>query len=148
MRRTPLRRETRLVRHAPIRRANEDRLAARRAEQFGPCARMARRMGCCVPGCEAAPPRDRIDAAHVRSRGAGGRDAGNVIPLCRRHHAEQHRRGVLTWQYERRVDMRAEAERVARLVAAHECAEWPEQSTAGCRCAICWRAIGDPEVES
>ena len=30
------------------------------------------------------------DVAHVRSRGAGGRDLGNVIPLCRECHAVQH----------------------------------------------------------
>jgi len=148
MKRSPLKRETRLVRHTPIRRVNTDRLAACRAEQFGPCARMARRMGCCVPGCTAAPPLDRIDPAHVRSRGAGGQDEGNVIPLCRRHHDEQHRRGVLTWQLDRRVDMRAEAERVARLVREHECEDWPEQGPAGCRCAICWRAVEEPEVET
>lgn len=34
----------------------------------------------------------RIEAAHVRSRGAGGGD-DQVVPLCSRHHAEAHRIG-------------------------------------------------------
>lgn len=34
------------------------------------------------------------DAHHVKTRGAGGDDvATNVMPLCREHHADWHRRG-------------------------------------------------------
>jgi hypothetical protein len=36
----------------------------------------------------------RIEAAHVISRGAGGQDAENLLPLCTRHHQEQHDTGV------------------------------------------------------
>ncbi len=40
---------------------------------------------CGRPGC---------DPAHIKSVGAGGPDAEfNVIPLCRRHHTEQHKVG-------------------------------------------------------
>ncbi len=35
-----------------------------------------------------------VQAAHVKSRGAGGGDIGNVIPLCRTHHQWQHQDGV------------------------------------------------------
>ncbi len=35
-----------------------------------------------------------IEAAHVRSRGAGGADIGNVIPLCSEHHRAQHGSGI------------------------------------------------------
>jgi predicted restriction endonuclease len=35
-----------------------------------------------------------VDAAHIRSRGAGGDDTpDNLLPLCRSHHVEQHKRG-------------------------------------------------------
>lgn len=44
---------------------------------------------CAVFGC-----RRISDAAHVRSRGAGGGDEpGNLLPLCRNHHIEQHAHG-------------------------------------------------------
>lgn len=34
------------------------------------------------------------DPCHVRSRGAGGDDVvDNLLPLCRSHHTEQHKRG-------------------------------------------------------
>lgn len=34
------------------------------------------------------------EAAHLKSRGAGGADKFNVIPLCTKHHREQHRIGI------------------------------------------------------
>lgn len=38
--------------------------------------------------------RKPCDAAHIRSRGAGGDDVfDNIIPLCRTHHVEQHKIG-------------------------------------------------------
>jgi len=39
----------------------------------------------------------RVQAAHVKSRGAGGDDVGNVLPLCARAHHEQHTIGMKTW---------------------------------------------------
>lgn len=33
--------------------------------------------------------RQRIEAAHLKTRGAGGYDRDNVIPLCPKHHDEQ-----------------------------------------------------------
>ncbi len=40
----------------------------------------------------------RVDAAHVKSRGAGGGDVpGNVMPLCRYHHSIQHRVGIYSF---------------------------------------------------
>ena len=35
-----------------------------------------------------------IQAAHIVSRGAGGMDRGNVIPLCQAAHREQHLHGI------------------------------------------------------
>lgn len=47
----------------------------------------ARASGCII--CRKA-----ADAAHVRSRGAGGDDVpGNLLPLCRTHHQAQHALG-------------------------------------------------------
>ena len=35
------------------------------------------------------PGRAGIEAAHVKTRGSGGADRGNVVPLCPLHHDEQ-----------------------------------------------------------
>lgn len=43
--------------------------------------------------CGASP----CDAAHIKSKGAGGGDERfNCVPLCRGHHSEQHAQG---WYY-------------------------------------------------
>lgn len=35
------------------------------------------------------------DPAHIKTRGSGGGDTwDNVLPLCREHHTEQHKRGM------------------------------------------------------
>jgi len=47
------------------------------------------------------------DAAHVVSRGAGGQDAGNLVPLCRYHHAAQHHWGMTTFQARYHVNLKA-----------------------------------------
>lgn len=50
--------------------------------------------------CHLSSGRDSVchryptEAAHVRSKGAGGHDKGNVIPLCALHHREQHTIGI------------------------------------------------------
>ena len=46
-----------------------------------------------------------VEAAHVRSRGAGGDDVGNIVPLCAAHHREQHTRGIKTFQTKYRIDL-------------------------------------------
>lgn len=38
-----------------------------------------------------------VEAAHVKSRGAGGEDLGNTLPLCRGGHLDQHTRGIVSW---------------------------------------------------
>jgi hypothetical protein len=80
---------------------NRKRKAKRHAEQFGPpgFVEFVHEYGCVVarqgtvgfrlPSCFGA-----IEAAHVRSRGAGGGWRDNVAGLCRFHHAEQHDMGV------------------------------------------------------
>jgi len=136
VKRAPLRRRT------PLRRFNPVRQAARRAEQFGPCARMARLLPCCV--CSQLPP---SDPAHVRSRGAGGKDAANVAPLCRRHHIEQHALGRSALEARCGVSLEVVASYVADLVREHVCHEVPESMRGGAvRCYICRAPIEDQEV--
>jgi len=57
----------------------------------------------------------RVQAAHVKSRGAGGVDRGNCIPLCARHHAEQHALGLTSFAAKYGLDLRAEALRLQAL---------------------------------
>jgi 5-methylcytosine-specific restriction endonuclease McrA len=38
------------------------------------------------------------DRAHVKTRGSGGGDEEwNIMPLCREHHVEQHKIGIVTF---------------------------------------------------
>jgi hypothetical protein len=48
------------------------------------------------------------EAAHVKSRGAGG-DSTHLIPLCRKHHHEQHQLGILTFARRYAVELDAMA---------------------------------------
>lgn len=54
-----------------------------------------RELGCCV---QVAHHSGMTEAAHVTSRGAGGEDRGNTLPLCHLHHHQQHWWGIATWQ--------------------------------------------------
>lgn len=85
----------------PMRRANPRRRRRALAEDFGDLADVVRTLPCCVAGCTRGPS----DPAHVHSRGAGGHAwikvgeqlVGNLAPLCREHHREQHQRGARTF---------------------------------------------------
>ena len=77
-----------MKRKQPLKRKNPARLAALRARQFGVQADLCRKLPCLL--CGHPPP---SDPAHVRSRGAGGLDRENVIPLCRACHDRQHLQG-------------------------------------------------------
>ncbi len=63
---------------------------------------------CCVPGCRSGAG-GRIHAAHVRSRGAGGADPNNLVPLCAVHHAYQHTIGAKAFAARVGVDLKREA---------------------------------------
>ena len=52
--------------------------------------------GAWIDGCR--PCAGAIECAHVVSRGAGGADFGNCVPLCRSHHRQQHDFGIKTFQ--------------------------------------------------
>lgn len=60
--------------------------------------------------------RHRAEVAHVKSRGAGGGIAGNVVPLCRFHHIAQHQQGIQSFQEEYGIDLAHEAEIVQQQV--------------------------------
>lgn len=87
---------TQLKRKTPLRKVNPKRRAKRKAEQFAAQAELCRRLPCAA--CGRPGP---SDPAHVISRGAGGKDRGNVIPLCKSDpgtgyvgcHEDQHQRG-------------------------------------------------------
>lgn len=49
------------------------------------------------------------DNAHVKSRGSGG-DYRFVVPLCRKHHSEQGRDGITTFQVRYELDLSSLAE--------------------------------------
>ena len=68
-----------------MKKVNRERKAKRDAEAFAAQAELCRTLDCSA--CGAWGP---SDPAHVRSRGAGGKDRGNVIPLCRVCHMQQH----------------------------------------------------------
>ena len=98
MKRSPIKRHTRM------RRVNRKRLAARRAEQFGPQAEWCRTLPCCV--CGRKPP---SDPHHIVSRGAGGSDR-DCVPLCRDCHTEIHTIGRDSFEAKHNVNLRAVAE--------------------------------------
>jgi Putative HNHc nuclease len=51
-----------------------------------------------------------VEAAHVHARRNGG-DVSNAVPLCRYHHAEQHRIGVKSFAAKYGLDLEALARR-------------------------------------
>lgn len=78
----PLRRRT------PLRRSNPERLARRRACEFGGQSYRAWLLS--HPCCTCGEP--RVELSHVRSRGAGGK-AADMVPQCRACHRELHASG-------------------------------------------------------
>lgn len=58
----------------------------------------------CLPN--ALEQKTRTQACHLKSRGAGGGDVGNVWPGCEAHHLEQHTKGFahMTRKYRVHLD--------------------------------------------
>jgi hypothetical protein len=56
---------------------------------------------CCISG------KRGVEACHVKSRGAGGTDRGNLVPLTRDLHASQHYMGIQSFQALHGVDLAA-----------------------------------------
>lgn len=53
-----------------------------------------------------------VDPHHVKTRGAGGSDAANLIPVCRGFHDEIHQRGRRTTEALYGLDLAHEAARL------------------------------------
>jgi hypothetical protein len=51
--------------------------------------------------------RSQTQADHIRSRGAGGKEAANLWALCASHHDERHRRGLRQFEYTYNLDAKA-----------------------------------------
>jgi len=58
---------------------------------YGPEFQRVSSMDCCVCG------KRGWWAHHVKTTGSGGRDHGNLVPLCVEHHTEVHK-GQLTFE--------------------------------------------------
>ena len=50
-----------------------------------------------------------VDPHHLRSRGAGGGERNNIVPLRRKYHVELHSIGVKTFAEKYGLDLEAEA---------------------------------------
>ena len=61
---------------------------------------------CLLVGAPSARCAGRVEAAHVESKARGAGDAGNLAPLCLRHHREQHDYGIQSFQREYGVNLR------------------------------------------
>ena len=61
-----------------------------------------------------------VEACHVRSRGAGGADRGNLVPLTPELHREQHAIGIRSFEAKYGISLRVHAE---RLWAHHQTQE-------------------------
>ena len=46
-----------------------------------------------------------VQVCHVKTRGAGGDDVGNVVPMCAGAHDEQHRIGIRAFQKRWGIDL-------------------------------------------
>jgi len=77
-----------------------------------------REQPCCIPGCLSRWK--NVECAHVKSRGAGGVDEGNAVPMCAGHHRYQHLIGIKAFQERMHVDLAAIAAKLGiQWVADH-----------------------------
>lgn len=67
------------------------------------------RMRCLI--CFATP----CENAHVISKGAGG-TYKDIVPLCHKHHQEQHQIGILSFQKKYDIDLSDAAKRVSNFL--------------------------------
>lgn len=103
LKRTPLKRKTELKRTGRIKPVNHKRKAQRNRDHFGEKAEWIRTLPCLV--CGQGPSQ----ACHAKSRGAGG-TSDHLVPMCKKHHDEQHLVGVKTFGVYHGVDLMEEAE--------------------------------------
>lgn len=61
-----------------------------------------------------------VEAAHVKTRGSGGNDVGNTVPLCPWHHDEQEG-ATAAFNEKYKVDLAAIAARLAIQYQEEQC---------------------------
>ncbi len=110
MKRAPLKRGQPMKRGGRIKAKGKSRFPKRRDPAF---LAFIRERFCCIWDCPAYGEAE-IEAAHVKTRGAGGDDIGNAVPLCRKHHREQHAIGIRSFEERHNIDMQAMAAEYAR----------------------------------
>jgi len=97
------------MKRSPIRKANPKRKRQRFQDAFGSAAYLERIQALPCVVCGQTPS----EAAHVRSRAAGGtwRD---LVPLCHAHHQEQHTIGIRSFEDRHGVDLAALATHISQ----------------------------------
>lgn len=80
-----------IKRNAGVPKRNAKRQAKRRAadDVYGSFFRYVATLPCAVMG-EGDDCEGKVTGHHIKSVGAGGKDAGNLTPLCVRHHRMIH----------------------------------------------------------
>ena len=59
------------------------------------------------------------ECAHVTSKGAAGGDWDNLVPLCTRHHQQQHSFGIRSFEFKYQIRLKAAARKVTALYVAN-----------------------------
>jgi hypothetical protein len=118
MKRTPLKSKSELKRTRPLKegkplkKKNVRRASKRFTEAFGLKASWIRGLSCVVAalgddafaGLFVWPCAGRVEAAHTKSRGAGG-TSEHLIPMCQYHHRQQHDIGQRTFEARYALDL-------------------------------------------
>lgn len=102
MKRSPIRRKSRPRSRFPKRRDPAYLILIRSAA----CVLAVRDPGGCC---------GHVEASHIRSRGAGGFDVANTVPLCHAHHAQQHAIGAKSFAVKHGVDLELMARAYAEI---------------------------------
>ena len=108
-----MKRASPLKRSGRVKPVNRKRAAKRKARDFGPYADWIRTQPCCISGKRTGEdgvlPYTRcfVEAAHVRSRGAGGTSDANLVPLDWVLHSAQHTSGIRALEKKYGVDLKA-----------------------------------------
>lgn len=107
-----------LRRYVRLRPVNGRRAAAKRAEAFGPQAKLCEASPCCT--CGRAPTPDYPNEPHhepPRKRGGWGGKDRDTCSLCFDHHTERHSMPLADFERKHRVNLRAEVIRMREAVA-------------------------------
>lgn len=99
MKKSPLKTKTELRRGTPLKKSNPKRKKKAFEENFGEKAEFIRKQSCVVFRYGSLPDdlnrtddfdcEGKIEAMHTTSRGAGGKKE-HLVPICQKHHREQH----------------------------------------------------------